>query len=144
MEIRVKKLTETAKLPVRGSADAAGFDLYADLQRPLYLHPGEVLSIGTGLSMEIPKGYFGAIYARSGLAFKKGLRPPNCVGVIDSDYRGEISVGLYNDSPIPQLVSPGERVAQIIIQPHMTVEFTETDDLSETVRGGGGFGSTGV
>jgi len=102
------------------------------------------LKIGTGIAMEIPEGYFGAIFARSGLATKRGLRPANCVGVVDSDYRGEIIVALHNDTEFPQEVSEGERIAQIVIIPYLPVDFTEVDNLSSTVRGEGGFGSTGT
>ena len=137
------KITGTAKVPTRGSADAAGYDLYADNEEPITIEPGEIKPITTGIAMEIPKGYFGAVYARSGLATKQGLRPPNCVGVIDSDYRGNIGVGLINDTDIPQIIQPHERVAQIVIQPCLDVEFELVDELSETERGTGGFGSTG-
>jgi len=102
------------------------------------------LKIGTGIAMEIPEGYFGAIFARSGLATKRGLRPANCVGVVDSDYRGEIIIALHNDTEFPQEVSEGERIAQIVIIPYLPVDFTEVDNLSSTVRGEGGFGSTGT
>jgi len=143
MLLKIMKITGTAKVPTRGSADAAGYDLYADNEKPITIEPGEIKPITTGIAMEIPKGYFGAVYARSGLATKQGLRPPNCVGVIDSDYRGNIGVGLINDTDIPQIIQPHERVAQIVIQPCLDVEFELVDELSETERGTGGFGSTG-
>ncbi len=143
MNIRVKKLTDSAVLPTRGSEYAAGYDLYADLEEALAIHPGETRMIHTGLSMEIPEGYFGAIFARSGLAMKEGLRPGNCVGVVDSDYRGEFMIGLHNDSAEVRTILPKERIAQLVVMPFLPVTFEETDSLSETVRGEGGFGSTG-
>ena len=144
MEIRVRKLTETAVLPSRGSALAAGCDLYADLQEPVTIEPHETKMIGTGLAMEIPEGYFGAIFARSGLAAKESLRPANCVGVVDADYRGEIAVALHNDTDEPRVVQPGDRIAQLVILPFLAADFDETDTLPETDRGAGGFGSTGM
>jgi len=143
MDIRIKRLTKTAKIPTRGTDKAAGWDLYVDSEEPVTIQPGEYKALNTGIAMEIPGGYFGAIYARSGLASRQGLRPPNCVGVIDSDYRGNIGVGLRNDTDIPQTIQPHERVAQIVIQPFMEVNFVEKEELSETDRGTGGFGSTG-
>ena len=144
MNIRIKKLTDTAKLPQRGSEKAAGYDLYADTDEEITVEPGKTVSIGTGLAMEVPDGYFGAIFARSGLACKRSLRPANCVGVIDSDYRGEFRVVLHNDSEVPQTIAPHERIAQLVILPYLPVTFEETDTLSDTRRGAGGFGSTGV
>ena len=143
MEVRIKRLTETAKMPTRGSAEAAGWDLYVDSTEPVTIRPGECKQLFTGIAMEIPTGYFGAVYARSGLATRQGLRPPNCVGVIDSDYRGNIGVGLRNDTDQEQTIEPHERVAQIVIQPYLDVDFVEAKELSETDRGEGGFGSTG-
>lgn len=143
MRIRIKKLTETAKLPTRGSASAAGYDLYADIPEEITIAPGETRMISTGLSMEIPEGYFGAIFARSGLAMKEGLRPGNCVGVVDSDYRGPFLIGLHNDSSSVRTVESGERIAQMVVIPYLPVEFEETDSLNDTARGEGGFGSTG-
>lgn len=143
MNIRIKKLTETAKLPTRGSTSAAGYDLYADLESPVKIAPGETRMISTGLSMEIPDGYFGAIFARSGLAMKEGLRPGNCVGVVDSDYRGPFLIGLHNDSKEIRTIEPQERIAQMVVIPYLPVEFTVTDSLDQTERGEGGFGSTG-
>lgn len=144
MEINIKKLTDTATLPSRGSEYAAGYDLYADVQEELVIKPHTTVKVGTGLAMEIPAGYFGGIFARSGLATKEGLRPANCVGVVDADYRGEIIVALHNDSDEERTIVPQERIAQIVILPFLGVTFNEVSELSETVRGAGGFGSTGV
>jgi len=144
MEINIKKLTDTATLPSRGSEYAAGYDLYADVQEKLVIKPHTTVKVGTGLAMEIPAGYFGGIFARSGLATKEGLRPANCVGVVDADYRGEIIVALHNDSDEVRTIVPQERIAQIVILPFLGVTFNEVSELSETVRGAGGFGSTGV
>lgn len=130
-------------MPTRGSTSAAGYDLYADLTASETIRPGETKMIHTGLSMELPEGYFGAIYARSGLAMKEGLRPGNCVGVVDSDYRGEFMIGLHNDSDVMRVIEPGERIAQMVVMPYLPVEFEETESLSDTQRGTGGFGSTG-
>ena len=143
MQVRVKKLSERAQLPVRGSSAAAGYDLHADLIEEITILPHKNAMIPTGLSMEIPEGYFGAIYARSGLATKEALRPANCVGVIDADYRGPIVVALHNDGDVPRIVAPGERIAQLVIQPFLETEFTLCDELDETDRGERGFGSTG-
>ena len=142
--LRMKKLDPRATTPTYGSPSAAGADLYALLDAPLTVAPGETAKIPTGLSLEIPEGYAGLIYARSGLSVKRGLAPANKVGVIDADYRGEIIVALYNQSSVPQEVAPGERIAQIVIAPVLQVEFEECDDLSNTLRGAGGFGSTGT
>lgn len=144
MKVEIKRLTETAVLPVRGSAQAAGYDLCADLSETLVIAPGETAKVATGLSFALPEGYFGGIYARSGLATKRGLRPANCTGVIDSDYRGPVIVALYNDSKDAQTIEPGERIAQLIVQPYLTVTFEEVETLDETERGAGGFGSTGT
>lgn len=141
--IRVKKLREGALLPTYGTAQAAGADLYACLEAPLTIFPGETAWVPTGLALEIPEGCAGLVYARSGLATKRGLAPANKVGVIDSDYRGEITVVLYNHGSEVQTISSGERIAQLIITPVLTPAYTETDRLSETLRGTGGFGSTG-
>ena len=134
--------TPNAKMPTYSSGQAAGLDLYA--AESASIASGQTRLIKTGLKMEIPEGYFGGIYARSGLSVKHGLRPANCTGVIDSDYRGEIMVALHNDSPMMQIISAGDRIAQLIIQPYERVEFTIVDDLSDTERGEGGFGSTGI
>ncbi len=141
--IRVKKVRDNAILPTYGSSEAAGADLYACLDAEVVVEPGNSAFIPTGLSMEIPKGYAGLIYARSGLACKRGLAPANKVGVVDSDYRGEFMVVLYNHGSEPQTVTPGERIAQLVVTPVLTPPFIECDDLSETERAGGGFGSTG-
>ena len=142
-KIPVKRLRPTAILPTYGSAEAAGADLYACLDAPVTVAPGETAFIPTGLAMEIPKGYAGLAYARSGLACKRGLAPANKVGVIDSDYRGEFMIALHNHGTAPQTVEHGERVAQLVIAPVFTPGFTEVTELSGTVRGTGGFGSTG-
>lgn len=144
MQIRVKKLTDTAKLPTRGSSSAAGYDLYADIEVKTVISPHTTVMIPTGLSMEIPDGYFGAIFARSGLAVKESLRPANCVGVVDSDYRGEFMIALHNDGDKERIVEPYERIAQMVVIPYLQVDFEETDSLSDTERGEGGFGSTGT
>ena len=145
MRILVKKLSETAKLPTRATSEAAGFDLYVDLGgwSCEEIPPHTSVMLMTGISMAIPVGYFGGIFARSGLAFKEGLRPPNCVGVIDSDYRGNIGVGLYNDSDESRTIYHGQRVAQLIIIPCPDLTLDEVEELPETERGAGGFGSTG-
>ena len=141
--IRVKKLREGALLPTYGTTQAAGADLYACLEAPLTIAPGETAWVPTGLALEVPEGCAGLVYARSGLATKRGLAPANKVGVIDSDYRGEITVVLYNHGSEAQTISSRERIAQLIITPVLTPAYTETDRLTETLRGTGGFGSTG-
>ena len=141
--IRVKKLKENAVLPTYGSLEAAGADLYACLSAPLTIQPGESVFVPTGLAMEIPCGYAGLIYARSGLACKRGLAPANKVGVVDSDYRGEFMIVLHNHGKHPQTISHGERVAQLVITPVFTPGFEEVSELSATDRSSGGFGSTG-
>lgn len=141
--IPVKKLREGAKLPTFGSPDAAGADLYACLQNDVIISPGETAFIPTGLAMEIPKGFAGLIYARSGLACKQGLAPANKVGVIDSDYRGEFMIALHNHGTVERTISHGERVAQLIITPVLIPCYEEVTELSDTDRGSGGFGSTG-
>lgn len=142
-QMNVKKLNEKAILPTYGSAFAAGADLYACEEGEVTVAAGETKLIHTGLAMEIPEGLVGLIYARSGLASKKGLAPANKVGVIDSDYRGEIMVTLHNHGSAPQTVASGERIAQLVFTPYYTADFTVVDELSDTVRGVGGFGSTG-
>lgn len=141
--IRVKKLHPNAMLPTYGSAEAAGADLYACLDANVTIAPGETAFIPTGIALEVPKGCAGLIYARSGLACKRGLAPANKVGVVDSDYRGEVKVALHNHSPQSQTIAPGERVGQFIITPVLTPAYEEAEDLSDTDRGAGGFGSTG-
>lgn len=142
-KIKIKKLTDTAKTPTRGSEYAAGYDLYADVKENVQIKPHETVKIGTGLAMEIPDGYFGAIFARSGLAAKEGLRPANCVGVCDSDYRGEYIVAIHNDSEETRTITAGERIAQLVVMPYLPVTFDEVSELTDTNRGEGGFGSTG-
>lgn len=163
MQLKVKKLTPDAILPTRGSSQAAGWDLYSN--EGYVLEGGETHLFHTGIAIEIPSGYFGAIYARSGLAIKEGLRPANCVGIIDSDYRGEICVGLHSDAQEIEIsrgynifteesyytahsdslkqIEKGQRIAQLVIQKYENIELVEVDELDETERGEGGFGSTG-
>ena len=143
MEIKVKKLSSTAKLPTRGSSYAAGYDLYADIAEPVEIPPHQTVMVSTGLSMEIPEGYFGAIFARSGLAARESLRPANCVGVVDADYRGPFLIAVHNDGETARTVMPQERIAQMVVIPFLPVEFCESEELSDTARGEGGFGSTG-
>ena len=141
--IKVKRLRENAILPTYGSAEAAGADLYACLEQDVTIAPGESVFIPTGLSMELPKGCAGLIYARSGLACKRGLAPANKVGVVDSDYRGEFMIVLHNHGAVAQTVSHGERIAQLVITPVFTPGFAEVEELTDTDRAAGGFGSTG-
>ena len=141
--VHVKILRDGAKLPTYGTAGAAGADLYACIDAPVTVWPGETVFIPTGIALEVPQGCAGLVYARSGLACKRGLAPANKVGVVDSDYRGEITVVLYNHGSKAQTISSGERIAQLIITPVLTPAYTETDRLTETLRGTGGFGSTG-
>ena len=143
MEVRIKKLRPDAVVPTYGSEFSAGADLYAAEEGTVTIAPHETALVHTGLSLEIPEGYCGFIYARSGLATKKGLAPANKVGVIDADYRGEVMVSLHNHTNTPQSVEPGERVAQMVIAPFLKAQFTLAEELSDTVRGTGGFGSTG-
>ena len=145
-EVEFVKLSPTAHEPTQGSLEAAGFDLYADteLRSQIVLLPGEVRKISTGIAMALPKGTFGAVYARSGMATKRGLIPANAVGVIDSDYRGPIIVALKNTSSEIQIIEHGERIAQLVIQPYCPATLKETDSIGTTARGDGGFGSTGA
>lgn len=143
MDIKVKKLNDLAKFPTRGSEYAAGYDLYAATDGPVYILPHSTMKIGTGLSFELPKGTFAAIFARSGIAAKQGLRPANCVGVCDSDYRGQYIVAIHNDTDEVQMIVSQQRIAQMILLPYIEMNFYETDNLSKTERGDGGFGSTG-
>ena len=143
MSVRVKKLSDKAILPTYGTAEAAGADLYACLDAPVTVMPGQTVWIPTGLALEVPKGCAGLVYARSGLACKKGLAPANKVGVIDSDYRGPVTVVLHNHGSEPQTIAHGERIAQMVITPVLTPVYEEVSDLSDTDRGQGGFGSTG-
>lgn len=142
-KINIKKLDDRAIVPTYGSEFSAGADLYAVLDDEIVIKPGETVLVRTGIAMEIPIGYAGLIYARSGLATKMGLAPANKVGVIDADYRGEIMVSLYNQSSSNRTISNGERIAQLVITPFYKASFEEVSTLSETVRGAGGFGSTG-
>ncbi len=143
IRVKIKKLFPEAKLPTYGSEFSAGADLYVYCDHSIRIGAKETAIVHTGLAAEIPEGYVGLIYARSGLATKKGLAPANKVGVIDSDYRGEIRVALHNHSKYEQSIEPFERIAQLVIMPYYTAEFEETDVLEESVRGEGGFGSTG-
>lgn len=143
MEVRIKKLRPDAVVPTYGSEFSAGADLYACEDATVTIAPHETVLVHTGLSLEIPEGFGGFIYARSGLASKKGLAPANKVGVVDADYRGEVMVALHNHSDAPQSVEHGERVAQMVIAPFLKAEFTVAEELSSTIRGEGGFGSTG-
>ncbi|MBC8537752.1 dUTP diphosphatase [Christensenellaceae bacterium NSJ-63] len=142
-QIRIKKLREDAVVPTYGSPYAAGADLYACLEEEQVVSPGQTVMFHTGIAMEIPEGYAGLIFARSGLASKRGLAPANKVGVVDSDYRGEFMIALHNHSDVPQTVLPGERIAQMVITPVLAAEFLQVEELEETQRGSGGFGSTG-
>ena len=144
MEVRIKKLVENAVIPTYGSEFSAGADLYACLEEAVTIEPGNTYLVKTGLAMEIPEGFAGLIYARSGLASKKGLAPANKVGVVDADYRGEIMVAVHNHSNVPAVVEPGERIAQMVIAPFLKAEYNVVEELSDTVRGAGGFGSTGT
>ena len=152
LNLKIKRITETAVLPTQNSTQAAGLDLYADIPvgnnilppQSLLIEPHQTIYVGTGLSMSIPEGFFGAIYARSGLASKQQLRPANCVGVVDSDYRGQVIVALHNDGNKPQVITHGQRIAQLILQPCFNTTITEVDTLDSTDRGEGGFGSTGL
>ena len=145
IKVKVKKLKENAKIPVRGSDKAAAYDLYActDDGKGIVIWPGETVQVGTGIAIAPEEGYFAAIYARSGLATKSGIRPANCVGIIDEDYRGEVMVALHNDSSQRHHMQPDERIAQMMILPYYDILFEETEALDETERGSGGFGSTG-
>ena len=144
MKVNVKKLNESAIIPTYGSEYAAGADLYACIDESVTIAPGETKLIKTGIALELPIGYAAFICARSGLASKRGLAPANKVGVVDCDYRGEVMVALHNHSASIQTVEKGERVAQMVIAPYITAEFDVVDELSDTARGAGGFGSTGT
>lgn len=138
------KIDAAAQLPERGTKYSAGLDLHACIAEPVMIPSGTTVKIPTGIAMAIPENYFGAIYPRSGLASKKGLRLSNCTAVVDSDYRGMVLVPIYNDSEVPQVISPGERIAQMVIQPYLPCEPIWVDNLDSTERGTGGFGSTGI
>ena len=144
MDVKIKKLNPNAHIPTAGSDKAAGYDLYACIEEAIEIQPQKMVKIGTGIAITPPEGYFGAIFARSGLATKRGLRPTNCVGVCDEDYTGEYIVGLYNDSNTIQTVDPGERIAQLVFLPYLPVNFVEVKELENTSRGDNGFGSTGI
>ncbi len=141
--VRYQKLDERAYEPHYGSSAAAGADLYAVMDTPLTLTPGETALVHTGLAVEIPEGFVGLVCARSGLATKRGLAPANKVGVIDADYRGEIMVALHNHGTAPQTIDHGERIAQLVLVPYLTAAYEQADSLTDTARGAGGFGSTG-
>ena len=157
INVKIKRLTETAKLPTKAHDSDAAFDLYADIQetyipfgktfeeseRGIKVMPGQTAKISSGVAMEIPEWYWGAVYARSGLATKQGLRPANCVGVIDSHYRGPIIVAIHNDSNEVQIVRHGDRIAQFMLAPVIETYFEDVEELSESDRGNGGFGSSG-
>lgn len=143
LDLQVKKLKENAKLPQRGSDYAAGYDLFACVDKTVVVPSHSTVKIGTGLSFALPSGVFGAIFARSGLSTKNGLRPANCVGVCDEDYRGEYIVALHNDSDYEQYINPNDKIAQLVVLPYFELNFYEVEKLSETSRGDGGFGSTG-
>ncbi|RGH18614.1 dUTP diphosphatase [Ruminococcus sp. AF12-5] len=143
--MNIKKINTDSIVPTKGSDDAAGLDLYAYIPRgAIDIPAGTTIKIGTGIATEIPTGCFGAVFARSGLATKRGLRPSNCVGVVDSDYRGEVIVALHNDSDKCETIHHGDRIAQLVIMPYISVRLCEVDELSNTERGSGGFGSTGI
>ncbi len=144
MDIRIKKVNANATIPSYGSSCAAGADLYACEENDVIIKSGETLLIHTGIAMEIPDGYAGFIYARSGIASKRGLAPANKVGVVDSDYRGEIMVALHNHSSADQKIAQNERIAQMVIAPYLKADFILSETLDDTVRGAGGFGSTGT
>ena len=142
--INYKKLNENAKEPTHGSAAAAGYDLYAAIEEESIAIPAHsTLKVSTGIAIELPDFTFGAIFARSGLATKQGLRPANCVGVVDSDYRGPVIVALHNDTEETQIITNGDRIAQLVVMPYIPIKFNEVKELTNTERGEGGFGSTG-
>ena len=143
MDVKIKKLNPNAHIPTAGSDKAAGYDLYACIEEAIEIQPQKMVKIGTGIAVTPPEGYFGAIFARSGLSTKRGLRPANCVGACDEDYTGEYIVVLYNDSNTIQTVEPGERIAQLVFLPYISVNMIEVDELEETERGDGGFGHSG-
>lgn len=144
LDVKVKRLRESASLPIFATPYSAGADLFADIDDVIEIAPHSTENVGTGLSFQPPHGYFGAIFARSGIARKQGLRPANCVGICDEDYTGEYIVALHNDTDEFQKVYPGERIAQLVFLPTLIVNFKVTDELEKTQRGEGGFGSTGV
>lgn len=141
--VKIKRLNKLAKIPTRGTTESAGYDLYAATDKDIQIPPHSNVKIGTGIAMSIPNGFFGGIFARSGIATKRNMRPSNCVGIVDSDYTGEIIVSIHNDSTETRTIQRGERIAQLVIVPYLSVMFDEVDELDETERGDGGFGSTG-
>ena len=141
--VRIKKVNPNATIPTQANVNDAGMDLYACIDNPVEIRSGETVKIGTGVAIEPPSGYFGAIFARSGLSTKQGLRLANAVGIADEPYRGEYIVALYNDSDRKRTVNPNDRIAQLVFLPYIPVTFVEVDELSETDRGDGGFGSSG-
>lgn len=143
MKVKIRKLDNKAITPTKGSKESAGYDLYACIDKPIVIHPHETEKINTGLSIQPPKGYFGAIFARSGLSTKQGLRPANCTGVCDRDYLGEYIVALHNDSNFIREINPNDRIGQLVFLPYQDIEFYESDELDNTERGTNGFGSTG-
>ena len=143
MNVKVKRVSPTAVIPTRGSSAAAGYDLYADIPEALSIAPHTTAMVDTGLQFELPEGCFAGIFARSGIASREGLRPANCVGVCDSDYRGNYIVALHNDSDETRTVTVHEKIAQMIVMPYLPLEFEEAEELGDTTRGAGGFGSTG-
>lgn len=143
MNVKIKRLNKLAKIPTRGTAESAGYDLYAATDKDIQIPPHSNVKIGTGIAMSIPNGFFGGIFARSGVATKRNMRPSNCVGIVDSDYTGEVIVSIHNDSTETKTIQRGERIAQLVIVPYLSVIFDEVNELDETDRGDGGFGSTG-
>lgn len=141
--IKYKKLNDLAKEPTRGSEYAAGYDLYAAIEQEVWIDPHQTVKVGTGLSFELPPQTFAGLFARSGLATKQGIRPANCVGICDADYRGEYILALHNDSETACFIKPGDRIGQMVLLPFISMDFVESDELSDTERGEGGFGSTG-
>ena len=143
-ELKVKLLNDLAKIPTKGSDEAAGLDLYAATDSDIWIEPHETVKIDTGIAIALPAGTFGAIFARSGIATKQGLRPANCVGVVDSDYRGPVIVALHNDTSISQMIPAQSRIAQLVVLPYIAPDIIRVDELNETKRGEDGFGSTGT
>ena len=144
MKVRFKKLRENAKVPTRATTNSAGYDLYSTNDKVVYIDSEDTVEFKIGIAVELPDGYFGAVVARSGLSTKRGLRPANCFGVVDSDYRGEVIVALHNDTDACESIHEGDRIAQLVILPYLPVILREVEKLTDTDRGAGGFGSTGV
>lgn len=141
--MKIKKLNEKATIPTRGSERAAGYDLYACLDEAVLIKPHETVKVGVGIAIELPENTFGGIFARSGISTKEGLRPANCVGVVDEDFRGEVTVAVHNDNKEDRIVTNGEKIAQLLVVPYISVDLEEVDELSTTERGTNGFNSTG-